>query len=107
MSKAELDSVMTSFFSELKVTDDTRSVVGFIRKPPLPILVRPVYAVLFQAAVVSLRPEHRELLELKEPPRWLVVPVTRFLLRAIRVLIGPESPIEDGARRRLKRLGII
>lgn len=107
MSKAELDSVMSSFFSELKVTDDTRSVVGFIRKPPLPVLVRPVYAVLFQAAVVSLRPEHRELLELKKPPRWLVVPVTRFLLRAIRVLIGPESPIEDGALRRLKRLGII
>jgi len=106
-SKAQLDEVMYSFFTELKVTDDTRSVVRFIRKPPLPLLVRPVYAVLFQAAVVSLRPEHRELLGLKEPPRRLVVPFTRFLLRAIRVLIGPESPIEDGALRRLRRLQII
>ena len=106
-SKVELDEVMASFFTELKVTDDTASVVRFIRKPPLPVLVRPVYALLFQAAVVSLRPEHRELLGLKEPPRWLVIPVTRFVLRAIRVLIGPESPIEDGALRRLRRLGII
>ncbi|MCX6485493.1 MAG: oxygenase MpaB family protein [Rhodoluna sp.] len=106
-SKVELDEVMDSFFTELKVTDDTASVVRFIRKPPLPVLVRPAYAMLFQAAVVSLRPEHRELLGLKEPPRWLVIPVTRVLLRAIRVLIGPESPIEDGALRRLRRLGII
>ena len=106
-SKQELDEVMYSFFTELKVTDDTRSVVRFIRKPPLPILVRPVYALLFQAAVVSLRPEHRKLLGLKDPPRRLVIPVTRFALRAIRVLIGPESPIEDGALARLRRLGII
>ncbi|MEY4451993.1 MAG: hypothetical protein RLZZ380_1114 [Actinomycetota bacterium] len=106
-SKAELNEVMHSFFAELKVTDDTRSVVRFIRKPPLPILVRPAYALLFQAAVVSLRDEHRELLGLRRPPRWLVIPATRFLLRAIRVLIGPESPIEDGALRRLKRLGLI
>ena len=106
-SKVELDEVMDSFFTELKVTDDTASVVRFIRKPPLPVLVRPAYAMLFQAAIVSLRPEHRELLGLKEPPRWLVIPVTRVLLRAIRVLIGPESPIEDGALRRLRRLGII
>jgi uncharacterized protein (DUF2236 family) len=106
-TKAQLDEVMYSFFAELKVSNDTASVVRFIRKPPLPVLVRPAYAMLFQAAVVSLRPEHRELLRLKEPPRWLVIPVTRVLLRAIRVLIGPESPIEDGALRRLRRLGII
>lgn len=107
MSKVQLDEVMQSFFAELKVTNDTRSVVRFIRKPPLPILVRPAYALLFQAAVVSLRDEHRELLGLKLPPRWLVIPATRFMLRAIRFLIGPESPIEDGALRRLKRLGLI
>lgn len=106
-SKAELDEVMYSFFAELKVSQDTASVVRFIRKPPLPVAVRPAYALLFQAAVVSLRPEHRELLGLKNPPRWLVIPATRILLRAIRVLIGPESPIEDGALRRLRRLGII
>ena len=106
-SKAELDEVMYSFFAELKVTEETRSVVRFIRKPPLPLLVRPAYALLFQAAVLSLRPEHRKLLGLKSGPRWLIIPTTRFLLRAIRVLIGPESPIEDGALRRLKRLGLI
>ena len=103
----ELDQMMDDYLDELAVTDDTRSVVRFIRKPPLPILVRPAYALLFQAAVISLRPEHRVLLGLRAGPRWLVVPATRFLLRAIRVLIGPESPIEDGALRRLKRLGLI
>ena len=103
---AELDSAMDDFLDELKVADDTRSVVKFIRKPPLPVLVRPAYALLFQAAVVSLRPEHRAMLGLRSGPRWLVIPATRFLLKAIRVLIGPESPIEDGALRRLRRLGL-
>jgi uncharacterized protein (DUF2236 family) len=106
-SRDDLDEVMYSFFAELKVSEDTRAVVSFIRKPPLPLAVRPAYALLFKAAVVSLRPEHRELLGLKAGPRWLIIPTTRFLLRAIRVLIGPESPIEDGALQRLKRLGLI
>ena len=104
---AELDEVMYAFFAELAVTEDTDSVVRFIRKPPLPVMVRPAYALLFQAAVVSLRPEHRKLLGLTSWPRWIVIPTTRFLLKAIRVLIGPESPIEDGALVRLRRLGLI
>ena len=103
----ELDEVMYAFFAELAVTEDTDSVVRFIRKPPLPVLVRPAYSLLFQAAVVSLRPEHRKLLGLTSWPRWIVIPTTRFLLKAIRVLIGPESPIEDGALVRLRRLGLI
>lgn len=106
-SRVELDDVMYSFFGELRVNDDTRSVVKFIRQPPLPWVVRPVYSLLFQAAVVSLREEHRNLLGLKPWPKFLVVPFTRVTLRAIRVLIGPESPIEDGALVRLKRLGLI
>jgi uncharacterized protein (DUF2236 family) len=106
-SFAELDELMDDYIEELGVTADTDSVVRFIRKPPLPILVRPAYALLFQAAVVSLRPEHRVMLGLRAWPRWIVVPTTRFLLKAIRVLIGPESPIEDGALARLRRLALI
>lgn len=104
---ASLDSQMRHFLPKLKYTDDTAAVVRFIRKPPLPLLVRPVYALLFQAAVVSLRSEHRELLGLKSWPAWFVVPVTRFTLIAIRTLIGPESPIEEGALERLRRVGLI
>jgi hypothetical protein len=36
-----------------------------------------------------------------------VVAVTSFVLVAIRVLIGPESPIEDGALARLRRIGLL
>jgi uncharacterized protein (DUF2236 family) len=104
---ADLDSRMDEFIDELVVNEDTRSVVQFIRKPPLPFGVRSAYGLLFQAAVVSLRPEHRAMLGLKSAPRWIVIPTTRFLLKAIRVLIGPESPIEDGALVRLRRLGLI
>ncbi len=104
---ADLEARMDEFLDELVVNEDTRSVVRFIRKPPLPFGVRSAYGLLFQAAVVSLRPEHRAMLGLKSAPRWLTIPTTRFLLKAIRVLIGPESPIEDGALVRLRRLGLI
>lgn len=106
-SSEQLDEVMESFGDQLAFSQDTQAVVRFIKKPPLPRLVRPVYALFFQAALCSLRPQQLKLLGFKKPNARIVVPVTRFVLKAIRVLIGPESPIEDGAIRRLKRLGII
>jgi uncharacterized protein (DUF2236 family) len=105
-TKVELDAVLKRFQPELTFTEDTASVVRFIRKPPLPLLARPVYALLFKAALVSLRPEHLHLLGLHKPSP-VIVPLTRFTLKAIRTIIGPESPIEDGAIRRLERLGLI
>lgn len=107
VSSAELDRYMERFQSELHFDENTQSVVHFIKNPPLPKAVKPVYALLFKAAVVSLRPEHRELLGLKVQSPKLVTASTRFALKAIRILIGPESPIEDGALARLKKFKLI
>jgi uncharacterized protein (DUF2236 family) len=101
-TRAELDEQVASFDC-LRADDLTKRVVSFIKRPPLPVTVRPIYALLFAAAVISLQDVHRELLGLKRPPK-VVIPVTRFALKAIRVLIGPESPIEDGALQRLARI---
>ncbi len=108
-SRREMDDTITKLWKDrvLVSTESTRSVVGFIRRPPLPFAVRPVYRVLFDAAVVSMRPEFRTMLGLTAKPRWLVIPLTRFILRAIRVAIGPDSPIEDGALARLRRIGAL
>ena len=108
-TRADVDAMITDLWSRgvLVASDSTRSVVGFIRNPPLPLAVRPIYRLLFDAAVVSIRPEFQVMLGLTPKPRWLVVPLTRFVLRAIRAGIGPESPIEDAALRRLRRVGII
>lgn len=108
-SKADLDAEINGFNdrNELRVDETTQRVIKFIRNPGLPVLVRPIYKLLFAAAVVSLRPEHRAMLKLRTLPKWLVVPVTRFTLRTLLILIGNDSPIEDGALARLHRLGII
>jgi uncharacterized protein (DUF2236 family) len=89
----------------LRVDDRTRDVVKFIKYPPLPPVAKVIYRLLFDAAVVSLEPEYREMLDLKPAPRWIVKPATRLVLRAIRWFIGPESPIEDAGRDRLIRIG--
>ena len=103
---AQLVEQMDSFDGVLRCDDQTRKVIGFIKNVGLPWYARPIYRVLWLAAVVSLQPKYRALLGLKTPGRW-VTPVTSWMLRAIRVVIGPESPIEDGALRRLERLGLI
>ena len=107
-SQAQLDDEIARFTIQniLRSDDTTQKVIGFIRNPGLPVAVMPIYKLLFAAAVVSLRPEHRKILNLKVLPAWLVIPLTRLTLRAIQLIIGPDSPIEDGALLRLRRLGL-
>jgi len=108
-TRAEMDAVLDGFRDrgDLTVTDDTRRVIAFIRKPPLPALAKPIYALLFQAAVISLRPDFRAMHGIRTAPDWFVRVQTKVLLRALRVAVGPESPIEEAALNRLRRLGAI
>ena len=99
---AELEAALAEVDC-LRADDLTKRVVSFIKRPPLPISVRPIYALLFAAAVISLPASYRDMLGLKRPPTF-VIPLTRFMLVAIRWLIGPESPIEQAALDRLARL---
>jgi uncharacterized protein (DUF2236 family) len=107
MNRAELDSTIDQIYRAglLAANDDTLSVVEFIKNPPLPNLAAPIYRLLFDAAVLSLKPEFRNLLGLKSKPGWVIRPLTRWTLRLMRLAIGPESPIEDGAIARLRRIG--
>ena len=101
-SFAQLEEVIDSF-DVLRADALTMEVVKFIRKPPLPLLVRPMYSLLFKAAVYSLQDKHREMLGFKKPSR-LVLHATKVLLRAIPVIIGPESQIEQAALDRINSL---
>ena len=109
MNSVELDRETTNLYKAglLVSTPDTEKVVAFIKNPPLPLSSKPVYGLLFDAAVVSLRPEFRELLGLRAKPQWIIQPLTRFVLKFMRMAIGPESPIEDGSIARLKRIGAL
>jgi len=107
-SKAELVTEIKNFTQNNKLRSDetTQKVIRFIRNPGLPLAVMPIYKLLFSAAVISLAPEHRKMLNLRVLPAWLVISLTRFTLRSIQLIIGPDSPIEDGALKRLRRLGL-
>jgi uncharacterized protein (DUF2236 family) len=109
MNQMDLDKEISSLFNAglLVSTPDTEKVVEFIKNPPLPASAKPIYGLLFDAAVVSLRPEFRKLLGLKAKPRWFIQPVTRSVLRLMRIAIGPESPIEDASIARLKAIGAL
>ena len=105
MNEKELLTWLDHYRGELAVNDDTRDVIQWLRNPPLPRSARPVYALLFQSALASLPAEHRKLIGLKSLPLSVLKPITRTLLKSIRLAIGPENPLEDVAKARLNRGG--
>ena len=103
-SEAELNQLLDEFSEELIVTEKTQSVIQWIKNAPLPLLTKPVYKLLFYSAVASLDPRFRELIGIRSAPLWVLRPITTNMLALMRFAIGPESPIEDAALRRIERV---
>lgn len=109
MSKAELDETLIGYVkrNELAISENTAKVISFIQRPPLPKVASLVYALLYQAAVASIPNPYRKLLNLRAAPLWVIQPIMRIFLFILAKAIGPESPIEEAALTRLKRIGAI
>lgn len=107
MSEAELIESMDQYSPSLNCDEKALSVIRWIRNAPLPKSAKPVYALLFQAALASLPREIKEKIGIRHFPLWILQPLVTNLLAFGRFIIGPDSPIEDAAIARLRRLGAI
>jgi uncharacterized protein (DUF2236 family) len=107
MTEVELAQTLEKFEPRLRVDAKAKSVIRWIRKAPLPRAARPVYSLLFQAALASLPRDLRKMIGMRSLPLWLLKPLVTNLLAFGRFAIGPDSPIEDAALARLSRLGIL
>jgi uncharacterized protein (DUF2236 family) len=109
MTKDELNQTIDAYYKngQLSVTDQTERVISFIRRPPLPRVASIVYFCLYQAAVASIPNPYRSLLGIRALPLWFIRPIIRTFLYILAKAIGPESPIEEAALTRLRRLGVI
>lgn len=103
-SEADLNQLLDEFSEELIVTEKTQSVIKWIKNAPLPLMTKPVYKLLFYSAVASLDPRFRALIGIRSAPLWVLRPITTNMLALMRFAIGPESPIEDAALRRIERV---
>jgi uncharacterized protein (DUF2236 family) len=106
LSEQELLDQLRDFEAELVVTPKTSEVIHWIKNAPLPAAAKPIYRLLFQAALASLPASYQQRIGLKVWPLWLLRPLVTNLLRLMRFAIGPDSPIEDAARARLVRAGV-
>ena len=106
-SEAELVATLDRYRPQLRADERAKSVIHWIKKAPLPMAAKPVYALLFQAALASLPKDLQEMIGLKALPMTFLRPVVTSLLRFMRFAIGPDSPIEYAAIERLRRAGII
>ena len=106
LNEAELLATLKDFEDQLVVNADTREVIKWLKNPPLPPLAKPFYRLFFFAALATLPKNYQELLNQKTLPLWFVKSQTTNILRLMRVAIGSESPIEDAAVARLRRVGV-
>ena len=97
---AQLDAIRAS--GVLRADDRVRDAVRFIRRPPLPRLLRPSYPLLFAGAVTALPPWARAMLGLRPEGRFGIA-ATRTTLGLTARLLGPAAAVGQ-ARARLERL---
>jgi hypothetical protein len=104
-NEKELLETLATFESQLVVTEETRDVIKWIKKPPLPTLAKPFYRLFFFAALASMPQSYQNLIGERALPLWFVKSQTTNLLRLMRFAIGHESPIEEASVARLRRIG--
>jgi uncharacterized protein (DUF2236 family) len=105
LSEAELLETLRQFDNQLIVNADTREVFKWLKNPPLPTLAKPFYRLFFFAALATLPENYRDMIGERALPLWFVKSQTTNILRFMRIAIGSESPIEDAAIARLRRVG--
>ena len=107
MSRAELKAEIKRYKDGgiLSTSETTKQVVEFIRKPPLSRAALIAYDRMFDGAVASIPADLQAMLGLKGKNLNVAGPITRGLLRAMRLALGPISPLEVAAISRLKRTG--
>jgi uncharacterized protein (DUF2236 family) len=105
--EAGLLECLDGYRDQLVVNADTRDVLQWLRRPPLPWMARRVYGLLFQSALATLPESYQRMIGMPCLPLWVLRPVTTGFLKLLRLAIGPESPIEDGAIARLRRAGLV
>lgn len=93
-SVAELNEALESYRSEMADTEWSQETTLFLLSPPLPLAVRPAYAVLFGAALGSLPHFVRNLLLLPMPPgsnAMLVRPAASLITRTLQWALSSEA----------------
>jgi uncharacterized protein (DUF2236 family) len=105
LSEFDLLKTLKNFDTQLVVNEDTREVFKWLKNPPLPTLAKPFYRLFYFAALATLPQNYREMIGEKGLSLWFVKSQTTNILRFMRIAIGSESPIEDAAIARLRRVG--
>ncbi len=105
LNERELLETLHHFDNQLVVNEDTREVLKWLKNPPLPALAKPFYRLFFFAALATLPESYRNKIGERALPLWFVKSQTTNILRLMRIAIGSESPIEDAAIARLRRVG--
>jgi uncharacterized protein (DUF2236 family) len=89
---AELGAVMSAFDAELEVNHQSREALAYLKAPPLAVLLRAAYGVVYLGAVATFDERQRRRLGLPLPlPASIAQATVRLNLTALRTVAG-RSP---------------
>ena len=97
-SREELHAVLDAYQDEYQVGTQARQAIHFLTWPPLPLAVRPAYALVFAAATSLLPPKVRWKLRLPLPPivePMLIRPSANALMRGLGWALGSHPITSD------------
>lgn len=97
---AEVDNYLTGY-KGLALTSPAREGISYVLSPPMPLLLRPLWAIPAVAAVAILPPRVRDLYGIPwlEPATPLVRTSTLALLRSFKALFPPPPPVREALAR--------
>ncbi len=100
LDERSLDAVLAGYDWELEVNHQAREAVAFLVTPPLPLALRPGYAVVYAGAVASLDEDVRRRLGLPLPvPAVAARATARVNVAALRVAAGPSQVVRNARER--------
>ena len=103
-SVAELNAQVAGYAGVLRGSDDARRTAAFVRDMPVAAAGAPAYRALFNGAVATLPAPAQARLGISAPPLPIARAMAGAVLGGLRLALGPYSPSQQAAFRRLDSL---
>ena len=101
----ELQAVLKSYESQLRVDENSKRVIQFIQNPPtFTGMTKLVYSIMFSAAFHLLSEEQQKAIGVDAMPAAVSNISATVMMQTIRTILGPNSPLETAALNRHLRV---
>jgi uncharacterized protein (DUF2236 family) len=101
----QMKETLAGYESHLRVDEKSKRVIQFIQNPPtFTGMTKFVYSIMFSAAYHLLTEDQQKAIGVNALPKNVALPLATFIMQTIRIILGPNSPLETAALNRHLRV---